>query len=86
MTVGLTALDGWMIYLAAERAVVRLDDGRTGRLVAWRPQRKRGSRPAVARIEYPSAKRATVHIRRVVAYEDDNGEWVPLPRDTERAG
>jgi len=76
----ITDHDIFMFRLAKHRVVVRLDDGRSARLIAWRPRStKRISRSNRARVEFPSGAQASVLLNCVVAWEDEQGVTHQLP-------
>ncbi|HEY6416792.1 MAG TPA: hypothetical protein VIX41_11155 [Acidimicrobiales bacterium] len=55
-----------MVHFASQRAVVRLTNGRTARLIRWRGQEG----PNNARVEFPSGRAATVRLNEVEAWFD----------------
>ncbi len=72
-------VDDLMCGLAKRRAAVRLRDGKTVRLVAWKPRYKMAharKRNYMMRVEYPGGGRATLPIAHLDRILDDGKEPV----------
>jgi len=71
-----TQFDHLMIALAADRSVVQLENGKTARLIAWKPRRAGGHGKRMnghCRVEFPGGGRATLPIRLVAGIINQDG-------------